>query len=308
MQSTGISPKGQQTTTAMIIMIGAMLLVPGMDILAKWLAATFGLAPASITFMRFLVQTILMFLLIVIRFRTLKIIAKNPLFNIIRGLLSGAASMFIFISVKYMPVADAISIFFVEPIFVMFLSWIFLGETIGWRRVIAAITGFGGALLVIQPSFAQFGAISLLPLCAAISFSFYLILTGKFGNEDNPMFMQFYSGFGGMVFCFIALMFGQATAITDLAITIPSHFEAIGWLFVIGVIATVAHLMIVTAFSMAPASVLAPFQYIEIVSATILGLLIFDNFPSPSKWFGTAIIIASGLYIFWREQYSAKYQ
>jgi len=171
---------------------------------------------------------------------------------------------------------------------------------------LAAIVGFGGALLVIQPSFSQFGAVSLLPICTALLFSVYLILTRKYGIGDNPINMQFYSGLGGMIFCASALFIGEVGEITDLMITIPQSYEAIGWILVIGLIATVGHLMIVNAFSMAPASILAPFQYVEIVSATILGLLIFGDFPSPSKWLGTAIIIGSGLFIFWREQGAGK--
>ncbi len=300
------SSNNQHVTSAMTIMVLAMLIIPCMDILAKMLAKEFGLAPASIAFARFFVQTVLMFVIIVVRTRTPRISAQKPLFNIVRGLLIGGASMLFFISVKYMPVADAISIFFVEPIIVMFLSWMFLGETIGWRRIMAAIVGFGGALLVIQPSFSQFGLVSLLPVVTALLFSFYLILTRKYGISDNPMNMQFYSGLGGMAFCASALVLGEATGIEDLMITIPQYFEAIGWLIAIGIIATLGHWLIVTAFSMAPASILAPFQYIEIVSATILGLLIFGDFPSPSKWLGTAIIIASGLFIFWREQSAGK--
>ena len=162
-------------------------------------------------------------------------------------------------------------------------------------------------MLVIQPSFSQFGAVSLLPICTALLFSFYLILTRKHGIGDNPINMQFYSGLGGMVFCASALILARLGGITDLTITIPQNYEAIGYIFVIGLIATAGHLMIVNAFSMAPASILAPFQYVEIVSATILGLLIFGDFPSPLKWLGTAIIIASGLFIFWREQDAGKH-
>ena len=297
---------GSRVPFAMSLMVIAMLIIPGMDIIAKWLATRFEMAPASITFSRFLVQIVLMALLIVIRTKSFRVSVQNSMFNILRGLLIGAASMLFFISVKYMPVADAISIFFVEPIFVMFLSWIFLKERVGWRRLLAAIVGFGGALLVIQPSFSEFGSVSLLPLCTAILFAFYLILTRKYGVDDDPMKMQFFSGIGGVLFCATAIGFGEIVGIEDLKYTLPTQIQVFGLLFLIGVIATLGHLMIVLAFSMAPASILAPFQYVEIVSATLLGLLIFDDFPNSSKWLGTAIIIGSGLFIFWREQRDSK--
>ena len=295
-----------RVTFAMSIMVIAMLIIPGMDIIAKLLATRFEMAPASITFARFLVQVILMSMLIIVRTKSFRLSARNSMFNILRGLLIGSASMLFFISVKYMPVADAISIFFVEPIFVMFLSWIFLNERVGWRRVLAAIVGFCGALLVIQPSFSEFGLVSLLPLCTATLFAFYLILTRKYGVDDDPMKMQFFSGIGGVMFCSAAIIFGEAVGIEDLKVTLPNQLQIFGWLFLIGVIATAGHLMIVSAFTIAPASILAPFQYVEIVSATLLGLMIFGDFPNPSKWLGTAIIIGSGLFIFWREQRDSK--
>lgn len=296
----------QKITQAMAIMAIAMLLIPAMDILAKLLATKFDMAPASIAFSRFMIQFILMFTLLFARNKSMAFKVKNPGFNIMRGMLVGAASMIFFISVKYMPVADAIAIFFVEPLFVMFLSSAFLGETLGWRRVAAAIVGFGGAILVIQPSFEQFGPVSLLPVVTAVLFSFYLILTRKYGTEGNAMGMQLYSGLGGVMFCSIALAFGELTGVTDLQVSIPTTAEAVVWLITIGIIATLSHLLIVIAFTMANASTLAPFQYLEIVSATILGFLVFGDLPNALKWLGTAIIIASGMFIFWRERHIAK--
>ncbi len=126
------------------------------------------------------------------------------------------------------------------------------------------------------------------------------------GVDGNPMKMQLFSGIGGVVFCSIAMLVGEVSGVEDLAFTIPVQIEVFAGLFLIGVIATLGHLLIVLAFSMAPASTLAPFQYIEIVSATVLGLMIFGDFPSPSKWLGTGIIISSGLFIFWREQRISK--
>lgn len=284
------------------LMAFAMLIVPCMDVIAKWLIIEHLVSPASITFTRFFVQLILMYVLILITTRSLVVKSNSPLFNVLRGMLMGAAAMMFFTSVKYMPVADAISIFFVEPILVMFLSWIFLGESVGWRRVVAAFVGFGGALLVIQPSFAQFGPVSLLPLCTALLFSIYLILTRRFGVADNPLSMQFFAGAGGVFFCGSALLIGGIMGVENLAITLPPSGIALGWMLLIGVIGSFCHMLIVLAFRKTQASILAPFQYIEIISATILGLLIFDEFPNLLKWTGIAIIIASGLYIFWREQ------
>lgn len=295
-----------QTVSAMILMVTAMLLIPAMDATAKWLSIQFDISPATIAFARFFVQTIFMILAIAITTRSLRIKANRPFFNILRGLLIASASMIFFIAVKYMPIADAISIFFVEPIIVMFLSWMFLGEILGWRRILAAIVGFFGALLIIQPSFDTFGLVSLLPLCTAVLFSFYLILTRKFGVEENLLSMQFYAGLGGMALSIVVMFFGGIAGIGDLEFTLPSQLTPLAGLFLVGAIATGTHIMIVRAFSLAPASTLAPFQYVEIISATLLGLVVFGDFPNPVKWLGTAIIISSGLFIFWRERKASR--
>ena len=294
--------QNNKISTAMMIMVVAMLLVPGLDAAAKLLATKYNLAPASIVFARFAVQALLLFVFLAITRGSIFIRAKNPLFNMLRGFLHGFASVIFFVALKYMPLADAISIFFVEPMILMFLSRIFLNETLGWRRVVAALVGFGGALLVIQPSFEIFGTIALLPLVSAVAFSFYLLLTRKYGSEDDVVTMQFYAGLGGAMLAVIVMTIGETAGIADLSMTLPTHLPAVALLVLVGVIATLSHLMIAKAFTMAPAAILAPFQYVEIVSATILGLLMFDNFPNALKWLGITIIILSGLFIFWRER------
>ena len=287
---------------AMLIMVTAMLFAPGLDAIAKYLALTHGISPASSTFFRFLIQSILLCATIVGLGRIGGFTAANLGVNLLRGMLMGLASMLFFVSVKYMPLADCIAVFFVEPLLLMLLSSIFLGETVGWRRRIAAIVGLGGALIVIQPSYALFGPISLMPLFVALLFSVYLILTRKFSAKDEPVAMQFYAGLGGVLICSLILSVGTFLRAEDFSFTLPRENTAIYLLLLLGFLATAAHMLIVVAFSMAPASILAPFQYVEIVSATLLGFFIFADFPSLIKWVGILIIIGSGLYTFVREQ------
>lgn len=287
---------------AMMIMVAAMLFVPGLDAIAKYLALNHGISPASTTFFRFLIQSVLLFMAIIGLSRAGSFSGAKLGVNLLRGTLMGLASMLFFVSVKYMPLADCIAVFFVEPLLLMMLSSIFLGETVGWRRRIAAIVGLCGALIVIQPSYALFGPISLLPLLVALLFSVYLILTRKFSAEDEPVAMQFYAGLGGVLICSLILSAGSTIGAGDFSFTLPEDNTAIYLLLLLGLLATVSHMLIVVAFSMAPASILAPFQYVEIVSATLLGFFIFADFPSLIKWVGIAIIVGSGLYTFVREQ------
>ena len=279
-----------------------MVVAPIMDGLAKILSVFYELSPASINTGRFVVQIFIMFWIVLIFYGARSLITRHPAINILRGFLIGAASLLFFVAIKYMPIADAISIFFVEPFIVMLLSAVFLGEVIGWRRQMAAVVAFAGALLVIQPSYQLFGLVSLLPLGTALLFSIYLILTRYFGQDDEPLTMQLYSGVGGTIICLVIMTFGTMAGIDDFSLEMPDQW--IEWLviFAIGVLASISHLLIVIAFRMAPATILAPFQYIEIISATLFGLLVFGNFPDALKWTGIVIIVGSGLYLFMRER------
>ena len=295
-----------QIARAMVIMVSAMLFAPIMDAIAKFGATQFGISPATITLGRFTVQSLFLGCFVLFAVSQGKNGFRFSGINVLRGMIMGLAALLFFTAVKYMPLADAISVFFVEPLIVMLLSSIFLGETVGWRRRFAAMAGFGGALIVIQPSYELFGLVSLLPLCTAFLFSIYLILTRMSGSSDDPIAMQFYAGLGGVLICGSIVAVGSSLGTENFALTIPETSRGWALLLSMGLLATASHMLIVIAFSMAPASILAPFQYVEIVSATILGWFIFSDFPGPMKWVGILIIIGSGAYIFWREQQLEK--
>jgi drug/metabolite transporter (DMT)-like permease len=287
---------------AMGLMITAMLVVPLMDVLSKNLSSNYEISPVTITFGRFLGQTILLALIIppVIGFRYLGGYAIG--INILRGIIVGCAVSLFFIAIKYLPLADAIAIFFVEPLILIVLSTLFLKEKIGWRRNVAAFVGFLGALLIIQPTYEVFGATSLLPLGTAFLFSIYILLSKRVGSSDHPMTMQMWAGLGGALACGSFLLLGKAVGFEDMTYTHPRGQDVLLMLGGIVVIATGAHLLIVMAFTKADASILAPFQYLEIVTMTIAGYVVFGDFPTPIKWLGIFTIIGSGLYIFFRER------
>jgi drug/metabolite transporter (DMT)-like permease len=286
----------------MMIMVAAMLFAPVMDAIAKSLATQSDVSPATVTFGRFVVQTIFLSLFVAIAWSKGAMQYVFSWVNILRGMIMGLAAMLFFTAIKYMPLADAIAVFFVEPLIVMLMSSVFLGEKVGWRRVTAAVIGFGGAIIVIRPSYELFGAVSLLPLCTAFLFSIYLILTRISGSNQEPLVMQFYAGIGGVLLCGAVLVVGTPLGSEDFGLSLPTTSQAWSLLLGIGLFAVASHLLIVIAFTMAPASILAPFQYVEIVSATILGYVIFNDFPASVQWLGIMIIIGSGVYIFLREQ------
>lgn len=285
----------------MALMAGCMLVLPIMDAIAKYMATFETMSPGQVTFYRFFFQLVALLPLLLITTRGM-IVAKRPWMNLLRGAIHGAASLMFFTAVKYMPLADVFAIYFVEPFMLTLMSAIFLGERVGWRRWTAIAVGFAGAMIVIQPSYAIFGWTALLPVVCAFLYTLYLFMNRALGDGDSPLVMQTMAGLGGTLFCAATLAIGSGLAMPNFEIGLPGSTLGLVLLVILGGISGYIHLVVVQAFRLASLSLLAPFQYFEIISATVLGYALFGDFPTASKWLGIAIIVASGLFIIWRER------
>ncbi|MDQ0135592.1 drug/metabolite transporter (DMT)-like permease [Neorhizobium galegae] len=299
------SSTSENPLKGMAIMATCMVILPLMDAIAKYMATFEAMSPGQVTFYRFFFQLVCILPLVVLTgaaiFRP-----KRPWMNLLRGVLHAAASLMFFAAVKYMPLADVFAIYFVEPFMLTMMSAIFLREKVGWRRWLAIVVGFGGAMIVIQPSYAIFGWTALLPVACAFLFSLYLFLNRAIGEADSPLVMQTMAGVGGTLFMAAALVIGDSTGAADFTPSLPVSWLGLILLILLGSISGYMHLLVVRAFRLAPLSLLAPFQYFEIISATVLGYALFGDFPTASKWLGIAIIVASGLFIIWRERSKSK--
>ena len=280
----------------------AMMILPCMDGIAKYLSTTQSMSPGQVAFYRFFFQLLLTLPLLLTVEGAGAFRAGRPWMNLLRGALHAAATLLFFVAVKYMPLADVFAIYFVEPFMLVALMAAFLGERVGWSRWIAIVIGFGGAMIVIQPSFEIFGLKSLLPVACAFLFALYLFMNRAIGDADPPLTMQTVSGFGGALFMGVVLIGGDAAGIADFEMALPSSTFVLLLLLVLGALSAYGHLLVLRAFRLAPISLLAPFQYFEIISATIIGFAVFGEFPTPSKWLGIAIIVGSGFYVIWRER------
>lgn len=290
----------------MMIMAGCMIVLPVMDAIAKYMATAEGMSPAQVTFYRFFFQLVCTLPLLLVLSPRALLAAKRPWLNLLRGVLHAAASLMFFAAVKYMPLADVFAIYFVEPFMLTVMSALFLGEKVGWMRWTAIAVGFGGAMIVIQPSFEIFGWTSLLPVACAFLFTLYLFLNRAMGDADSPLVMQTMAGIAGTVFMGVALLIGGAIGDANFEMSLPGWGHGLVLLVFLGSISGYMHLLVVKAFRLAPVSLLAPFQYFEIISATVLGYFLFADFPTASKWLGIVIIVASGLFIIWRERRHAR--
>ena len=156
-------------------------------------------------------------------------------------------------------------------------------------------------MLIIQPSFQEFGAVSLLPLITALLFAFYMILTRRMATRMHPVSLQAYTALAALIIALPVLWSFNGSGIAPLDPSWPEARE-LKLLAALGVIATISHICISFALSMAPASVLAPLQYLEIVGATFFGFYIFGDLPDALTFVGIALIVGSGLYVFVRER------
>lgn len=286
------------------LMVVAMLIAPCIDLFSK--LATTHASPTAITAARFLFQAIFMLPFVVMNGTWRQLSLRNSGYHAIRaGIIT--LSMICFVAtLAVMQIADAVAIFFVEPIILTVLASIFLKETIGWRRYTACAIGFLGAMIVIRPSFEEVGLVAILPVVTAFCVAVFALMTRALSQREDPWAMQFQMSLWGLPICGLLLAFGHSTDIAFLQPALPDAMTLI-WMAGVGLAAALSGILAVYAYRVAPASVLAPLQYLEIVSATLLGWLVFGDLPDAVKWLGISIIIGSGLYIVWRERrFSSK--
>ncbi|MCO4840746.1 MAG: DMT family transporter [Rhodobacteraceae bacterium] len=282
-----------------LLMLGFCVVAPMGDAVAKILGQSIPLG--QLLLVRFAVQAIILIPMVwasklVWRMNgwVLKLAFLRTVLHIF-----GIGAMFT--ALQYLPLADAVAIAFVMPFIMLLLGKYILGEDVGARRLIACIVGFIGTLLVVQPSFADVGWPALLPMVVAVNFSFFMLITRQIAKETNPIGLQAVSGVMAVGIMVPALAITARMGIDALTLIAPTGFE---WsmLGAIGVLGTLAHLLMTWSLRYAPSATLAPMQYLEIPIATVIGFWVFKDLPNGLAAVGIAITIAAGVYIILRER------
>ncbi|MEM9044627.1 MAG: DMT family transporter [Pseudomonadota bacterium] len=282
-------------TLGIIIMTVAMLGAPFMDLFAKW--ATDYVVPGEVALGRFLAQTLILIPIVSL----VREWCWPKKAHVLAGVCAAIAILAINSALKVMPIANAIAIFFVEPLILTVLSALILGEKIGWRRYSAVFVGLIGALIVLRPNVELYGWAAVYPLITAFAFAGYMIIMRLLSPGGGRIAMQFWMGATAAVVLTVVLGVGTVAQVSELTLTVPP-IEAL-WLFLVaGGLACLIHQMIAQALARAEAAALAPLQYLEIVGATTIGLMFFGEFPDQWTLVGTVIIIGSGVYVFHRER------
>jgi drug/metabolite transporter (DMT)-like permease len=225
--------------------------------------------------------------------RTLR--TSRPGLQLLRSALLLGSTFFFFWGVKYLPLADATAVGFVTPLIVTALSVPLLGERVGVRRWTAVAIGFASIVLIMQPGSGMVHWAVSLPLACAACFALYQIGTRILSRHDSTATTYFYSPVVGLVATSLALLFVNGEwRMPDLS----------GWLALVflGAVGGFAHYLLIRAFAAAPASLLSPFAYAQLVWSIAIGYAWFGDFPGPLTLAGALVICASGLYVLYRER------
>ncbi|MCL1479355.1 MAG: DMT family transporter [Marinobacter sp.] len=272
----------------LIIATGAVL--AGMDALAKFLALEVPII--MVLWGRYFFHTVITFSAYSLKTRSLQFLrARRPGLQFIRAFALFGATFFMYEAITRMPLGDAAAIQFLAPVLVTVLSGFLLGEHVGPRRWMAVAFGFVGVLLVARPGSGVLGWNALLPLATAVLLAVYMMMTRIIRNQDDPAATTFYStALGALILSGIVIFNWQAL----------TEFQW-GLMIAMGAAGAGGHFMLVKAFHMAEASMLAPFTYAQVVAAIAWGFLVFGEVPSLWTISGAGVVVASGLYVWYRE-------
>ncbi len=279
--------KGVACILAVTVFFGCM------DALAKALATKYD--PFFVVWARYASQAVAALLIFAPRLREIVRTERLGLQIFRSGLLFAATIMF-FAGFAIMPLAEVIAVAQVAPLAITAMAALVLSEKVGPYRWAAVVIGFLGALVILRPGGEGFGWAALLPLGGALSFAAYGVATRFLGSEDSVWTTFFYTGTVGAVAASLAAPFVW---------TVPAAAD-LPLLVLVGLFGAGGQAMLILAMSFAPASLLAPFLYVNLVWATLFGFIFFDETPDLYTVLGAAIIVGAGLFVRWRERRAGR--
>ncbi len=282
-----------------LLMVAFCLIVPLADAIAKMLGPTVTLL--TLLMARFALQWMILLPLARLGGKVLRVPRELLGLIVLRTLLHMAGTGLMFISLRFLPLAETIAIAFVMPLLLLLLGHWVLGEQVGRRRMLACVVGFLGTLLVVQPSFANVGAPAMLPLLVALTFAGFILATRPIAQRVDPITLQAVSGLIGSALLLPVWLLGAAMDWPDFELVQPNGEEML-LLVAIGLLGTGGHLLMTWSLRFAPSASLAPIQYLEIPVAAAVGWLIFGDIPDRLAVLGIVITIAAGLFVLMAER------
>ena len=272
-------------------MLITMFFFVALDAIAKYLMQFYPVP--QVIWGRFFFHTIFVLAAILMMGSGIKdrIKSQKPKLQFWRSVFMFATNGMFFLAIQSVDLTTATTIMFLSPIIVTVLAIPMLGESVGLRRWIGVIIGFFGAMIIVRPGFIELDVAIIALLIAAVSHSIYQIFTRQVRVYDHPMTSLFYTGIVGAIVMSLAVPFQwQPPSI--------AHWPIFALL---GVAGCLGHICLIRALRAAPASVVSPFSYTTLIWATGFSYFMFDELPDSWVYLGAAIIVSSGLYIFYRE-------
>jgi drug/metabolite transporter (DMT)-like permease len=280
-----------QTLLGIAFMLAAMAILPFIDVLAKYLGQA-GVPILIVVWARALFGG-LMTLPFALRVEGARaFVPQRPLHHLARAVLLFGATFLFFTALKHLPIADALAIFFVNPLVIVVLSALVLREKVGPRRWAAVAVGFLGTLIIIRPGMVEMNPGTLYALGAGVALGSYFVMTRAIAGAADAMVLTFQTSAIGAGLMTLALPFLWHAPT-------PVQWAMLAGL---GVIATLGHVLITKAYEQAEASLLAPLAFTEIIMATVVGWWFFGDLPDNWTVLGVTILVASAIYISVRER------
>lgn len=271
----------------------AVAFFSALDTSAKYLAMQAHLPVVQIVWSRFLGQFLLMLMLLtalplgaLLRTRKLKL-------ELLRSLLMVSTTAGNFLALRHLRLDQTISVVFMAPLIVALLAGPFLGEWVGWRRMVAIVVGFIGVLIVVHPGVGSLHPAFLFAFGSMLAYAFFMLLTRHLAAYDAPLVMLFYS------------VLPAAIVLAPFALWSWVWPQTLGqWLILsmLGALGGIGHYLFIHAYRLAPASSVAPFIYMQILTMVAFGFIVFGDLPDWWTLAGASVIIASGIYLLHRER------
>ncbi len=217
--------------------------------------------------------------------------------QLIRSVLLVASTALNFLALRWLQLDEALSIIFTFPFIVAIISGPMLGEWIGWRRWSAIGFGFAGVLLITRPGLGGMHPAAFISLAATFCYGFYAVITRIVSRVNSNQTSLFYANFIGALVMLPVIPFVWQP---------PANWLIALMLAMIGVFGSAGHYFLIAGHKLAPASVLSPFIYTQLIWVVILGYVVFDHVPTGWTMAGAAMVIGSGLYLLYRERKVGK--